>query len=273
MASPSGSGPSPCRRSRRGSSRSDERIFRPRLETWVAGPILVYMQNDTTHAVAHDTVLLDLLVAQGTAATNLDIARERVAHAVVVRVTHTYDAHWSENGMPEGCHADNLDEGTLVLQSQTFTRGEGGFYVTGEPGNYRRNRRRVSTFEAAEIARKALAGTAQPDYVVRAGERLDEATIAVEEAREAVIAHEENYTGWSRFFLVTSSAGHVHSSMHCSTCTPTTTFAPVVALSGQDEAAAVEMLGSTLCTVCFPSAPVEGKVKKVTKAQAAKLLK
>ena len=35
---------------------------------------------------------------------------------------------------------------------------------------------------------------------------------------------QEAYTGWSRFFLVTSSTGHVHSSTSCSTCRPTTTY-------------------------------------------------
>lgn len=82
---------------------------------------------------------------------------------------------------------------------------------------------------------------------------------------------EETYTGWSRFFLVTSSSGHVHSSMHCSTCRPTTTFGWLPELSGQTESAAVDELGPTLCSVCFPSAPVDWTTgKKITAAQAAR---
>lgn len=63
---------------------------------------------------------------------------------------------------------------------------------------------------------------------------------------------------WSRFFLVTSSAGgHIHSSMHCSTCRWDTGFAWLPDLSGLTEKDAVDAHGAILCTVCFPSAPVE----------------
>jgi hypothetical protein len=79
------------------------------------------------------------------------------------------------------------------------------------------------------------------------------------------------YTGWSRFFLVTSSAGHVHSSMNCSTTYPTTRFGWLPNLSGKGEEEAVKELGPTLCTVCFPSAPTEWtEGKKLTAAQAEK---
>ena len=67
----------------------------------------------------------------------------------------------------------------------------------------------------------------------------------------------EEYTGWSRFFLVTSSKGHIHASMNCSTCNWKTTFGWLPDVSGLDEEAAVEAHGALLCTVCFPSAPVE----------------
>ena len=79
------------------------------------------------------------------------------------------------------------------------------------------------------------------------------------------------YTGWARFFLVTSSAGHIHSSMHCSTCRPTTRYGWLPELSGKDADTAVSELGPTLCSICFPSAPVEWTTgKKITAAQAAK---
>lgn len=76
---------------------------------------------------------------------------------------------------------------------------------------------------------------------------------------------------WSRFFLVTSSAGHVHSSMHCHTCKQTTTYGWLPQLSGKSEAEAVEQLGTVLCSVCFPTAPVAHTDGKITKAKAAKL--
>lgn len=64
------------------------------------------------------------------------------------------------------------------------------------------------------------------------------------------------YTGWSRFFLVTNTNGHIHSSMECTTCYPTTEFAWLPTLSGLTEADAVAAQGEILCSVCFPSAPV-----------------
>lgn len=100
---------------------------------------------------------------------------------------------------------------------------------------------------------------------------LAEAREALSHAQEALRAHEVDYTGWSRFFLVVSSPGHVHSSTHCSSCRITTAFAPVVSLSAAGQAEAVDLLGSALCTVCFPDAPVDGKVKKITAAQARKI--
>jgi hypothetical protein len=75
---------------------------------------------------------------------------------------------------------------------------------------------------------------------------------------------------WSRFFLVTSSAGHIHSSMHCSTCRPTTTYGWLPELSGATEAEAVEAHGPALCSVCFPTAPIDWVGGKLTKAQAEK---
>lgn len=63
--------------------------------------------------------------------------------------------------------------------------------------------------------------------------------------------------GWSRFFLVPD--GHIHSSMACHSCRPTTQFGWLPHLSGKSEGEAVAEHGPHLCTHCFPSAPVEWK--------------
>lgn len=64
--------------------------------------------------------------------------------------------------------------------------------------------------------------------------------------------------GWTRAFLVvTSGKGHIHRSMTCSTCYPTTEFAWLPDMSGSDEATIVTAAGADACTVCYPSAPVE----------------
>jgi hypothetical protein len=61
---------------------------------------------------------------------------------------------------------------------------------------------------------------------------------------------------WSRFYLVTNTNGHIHSSLSCSTCFHDTNFAWLTHLSGLDEADAVQAEGEVLCTICYPSAPV-----------------
>lgn len=96
--------------------------------------------------------------------------------------------------------------------------------------------------------------------------KLDALRAELEAVDEAAAPYEADYADhrWARFFLVTSSNGHIHSSMHCSTCHPTTSYAWLPQLSGLDEAAAVADQGPRLCSVCFPSAPVEwtlGEVK------------
>lgn len=101
------------------------------------------------------------------------------------------------------------------------------------------------------------------------------AKLAEEQAEVARIWSEiarinARYDGWSRFFLVTSSKGHIHSSMNCSTCRPTTTYGWLPGLSGESEADAVAAHGEVLCSVCFPSAPVAWTLGKLTKAQAEK---
>jgi len=63
--------------------------------------------------------------------------------------------------------------------------------------------------------------------------------------------------GWSRFFLVTNTNGHIHSSRDCSTCNDKTNFAWITTLSGLKEKDAVEQEGEILCTVCYPTAPSE----------------
>lgn len=88
--------------------------------------------------------------------------------------------------------------------------------------------------------------------------------------RDEAYELERTYDGWSRFFLVTSSPGHIHSSMSCSTCYPTTRYAWLPHLSGKTEEEAVESQGPALCSICFPSAPVEWTKEKISKSDAEK---
>lgn len=79
-------------------------------------------------------------------------------------------------------------------------------------------------------------------------------TAEAEPLRDAARALDtELYEGWARFFMVQ----HIHSSASCSSFRPTTRVGWLPSVSGLTEAEAVAEHGSTLCTICFPSAPVE----------------
>lgn len=78
------------------------------------------------------------------------------------------------------------------------------------------------------------------------------------EAQAPLHAEFKRRGGWTRAFLVvTQGTGHVHSSMHCTTCYATTQYAWLPELSGSDEAAIVAAAGQDACTICYPSAPVD----------------
>lgn len=74
---------------------------------------------------------------------------------------------------------------------------------------------------------------------------------------EAVAAEFKARDGWTRFYLVNNTGGHVHSSRSCSSCYVTTEFTFLPEYSGTTEENLVELAGTRACTVCFPSAPVD----------------
>lgn len=86
------------------------------------------------------------------------------------------------------------------------------------------------------------------------------ATINDNLAACAPLEAEHERRGWTRYFLVTSSAGgHVHAHPRCSQ-RGRTTYAWLPALSDLTPADAVEAHGPLLCSKCFPHAPVEWTV-------------
>lgn len=107
-------------------------------------------------------------------------------------------------------------------------------------------------------------------------EQIEKARQDVEAAELPILPLEAEFTrrdGWARFFLVTNSNGHIHSSQACSTCRWDTQFAWLPMLSGQTEEQAVADQGEILCSVCYPSAPVEwtnGESKRTKEERAAR---
>jgi hypothetical protein len=111
-------------------------------------------------------------------------------------------------------------------------------------------------------------------YVAQFNEVNDELA-AIKNEIESMDAEFTARGGWSRFFLVTSSSGHIHSSMHCHTCNKgrnATTFALLPSLSGANLEAAVAKVGAGLCSVCFPDAPAEYQEQKKISAAVATVL-
>ncbi|MBB5474618.1 hypothetical protein HF998_00510 [Cellulomonas hominis] len=113
-------------------------------------------------------------------------------------------------------------------------------------------------YHPAAAARQALA-------------RYDEATRALDAVEEQIARHEAEFSrrgGWTRAFLATSSGGHVHSSMGCSTCNrgeSPTEFQLMTDYSGSGEDTIVADAGYRACTVCFPTAPIGDAASLPTK--------
>lgn len=87
---------------------------------------------------------------------------------------------------------------------------------------------------------------------------LSEAEAKLTKFTEALDEHEKGYEGWARFWCVPN--GHIHRNRRCSTCNrngKATSFFLAHEVSGMDEAAAVAAQGPVLCTVCFPTAPLD----------------
>jgi hypothetical protein len=98
----------------------------------------------------------------------------------------------------------------------------------------------------------ASAADLQP-RIDQASKRLAE----IETQTRPLEAEFDRRSGWTRAWLVLNTGGHVHRTTACRTCFPTTQFAWLTQLSGQDETEIVEQAGQAACTECYPSAPVE----------------
>jgi hypothetical protein len=138
-------------------------------------------------------------------------------------------------------------------------------YAEVKPRHVTRTRREV-TETTAELLRM-IEGKLEADKFMLYEVDQVKQTVARHEAllaeRESIIEQrrplndEFDAKRWSRFFLVTSSAGgHIHSSMSCPTTRITTGFGWLPELSGLTERDAVEAHGTILCSVCYPTAPV-----------------
>lgn len=92
---------------------------------------------------------------------------------------------------------------------------------------------------------------------------LEKNESAAQTEMKSILAETEPYEaeyrrrgGWTRAFIVVNTNGHVHKSMNCSSCYPTTQYSWLPEYSGADENKIIADAGSAACTVCYPNAPV-----------------
>jgi hypothetical protein len=80
--------------------------------------------------------------------------------------------------------------------------------------------------------------------------------------RELPFEAEYERRPWQRYWHVTNVNGHIHTSMGCSSCQPTTQYAWRTDLSGLTEQEVVEREAYNACTICMPIAPAEQKAAR-----------
>ena len=134
--------------------------------------------------------------------------------------------------------------------------------------------RKVVTLKNTEVlieAHRLIEDPATDAYKVRsltdllAKVKAGEDEVDQIEAEEETLEEEYVRRGrWTRAFLVSNTNGHVHSSMHCSSCFPTTRYAWMTEYSGGTEQSVVGDAGERACTLCYPSAPID-VLKRPTK--------
>lgn len=172
-----------------------------------------------------DTQLADLYRAASVAGQDIKVAYERLHQTLGERRVRTYG---KLGGWP------TTDERALALAKDRAAAGERPAVMWAGGYGYADM---IAKVEQAEAKMAEIQAAAEPFNA------------------------EFQRRPWSRFFTV--PAGHIHSSMNCSTCNRgryATQFGWNPELSGLSEADAVAAKGPQLCTVCFPSAPVEWTV-------------
>lgn len=120
----------------------------------------------------------------------------------------------------------------------------------------------TSAAAALDAARALPADTASAGYSYRGPETVGEALATIEayQANISEIVHRladlhdefDRRGGWTRYYRVNNSGGHVHTTTACRTTYVTTPWSWPTNLSGADGAQVVEYAGALTCLVCFP---------------------
>jgi hypothetical protein len=168
----------------------------------------------------------------------------------------------------------DLAEARATAVSRTYGFDDLRRYAKSEDRSRRLGRHDwvMSPAEAADVLRALLAAEAADDKygygrlsngseignsrrAVAAYDEYVAEMARIKDAEAPLTAEYVRRGGWQRYFLVTSSDGHVHRGMNCSTCRWETVYAWLIDLADCDEAKMVAEYGEKACTVCFPDAP------------------
>lgn len=121
--------------------------------------------------------------------------------------------------------------------------------------------RRVIEIAKKRIEQDAWDAERQPAKIEAAEAKIAAAKAALVPLHDEIAPYRDEYEvrGWTRYYLVTNVNGHIHSSMHCSTCFPTTEFGWLPQCSGRTPEDMIKEHGEDMCSECFPSAPAIAK--------------
>lgn len=152
-------------------------------------------------------------------------------------------------------------EGTLAFYGREVKRS-----VTGKWGWGREEMTPEEVFDYLDAHADAIQPRDQRK-IDQAIDKYSEAWAWSEYCSAEYVEAAKQYEGWTRAYLVPK--GHIHSSMHCSSCYPTTEYVWLTDLSGADESEIIEYAKEVACTVCYPDAPIEEYQRQADAAKAA----
>ena len=234
--------------------------------------------NPHTHEVAVDTEIAAAHGAVTEAAFKVMTRRDRIENTIVQPVRNNrlngeyftdadgvdeYIETWvlghSEVTDRYGCVTGNrfgfekLNTVAFIEHATNFANAKEGARLATCGMSYEEKKQTAGIIQLLTNGRIAL-------EVVEMIENLQAAWDVLVKARERLAEANKKYEGWARFFLVANNGGHIHKDMECSTCNKMgkeTNFIWLPELAALTEVEAVEAHGAILCTVCYPSAPVE----------------
>jgi hypothetical protein len=161
------------------------------------------------------------------------------------------------------------EETTMDLTTQTPEQVDtalAAIYERGYRANYdaaiaKDRAKDAEKYHAKFVAGERTYSAYDEAYVTTQRERWAAAVAAARAVWAETDPYDEEFIrrgGWTRAWLVvTSGQGHVHNTMECFTCRPTTEFAWLPQYSGHPESEIVADAGERACTFCYPSAPAE----------------